>query len=178
MKALILAAGEGTRLRPLTSNIPKPLLTVAGKPYLAHLVQALKDAGIREQYILVGWKSNRVKEFFGDGQQMGVELTYLEQKERLGTANAVGVAEGHIDDDFICVNGDVVMAPESVVELVSAFVRDHRPFIGAVEVPDPQRFGVIEHNEGKLVRIVEKPSNPPSKLINGGLFGLTPEIFG
>lgn len=178
MKALILAAGEGTRLRPLTSNIPKPLLTVAGRPYLAHLVQALKDAGIREQYILVGWKSNRVKEFFGDGQQMGVELTYLEQKERLGTANAVGVAEGHIDDDFVCVNGDVVMAPESVIELVSAFVKDHQPFIGAVEVPDPQRFGVIELKDGKLVRIVEKPANPPSRLINGGLFGLPPEVFG
>ncbi len=178
MKALILAAGEGTRLRPLTTNIPKPLLTVAGRPYLVHLVQALREAGIKEQCILVGWKSNRVKEFFGDGQQMDVELTYLEQKERLGTANAIGVADGHIEGDFICVNGDVVMAPESILELVSWFARDHRPFMGAVEVPDPQRFGVVEQREGRLVRIMEKPSNPPSNLINGGIFGLTPEVFG
>jgi UDP-N-acetylglucosamine diphosphorylase/glucosamine-1-phosphate N-acetyltransferase len=177
MKALILAAGEGTRLRPLTTNIPKPLLTVAGRPYLAHLVQALGDAGIKEQVILVGWKANRVKEFFGDGRQMGVELSYLEQKERLGTANAIGVAEGVMDGDFICVNGDVVMAPEAVAEMVSAFQKDRRPFMGVVEVPEPQRFGVVQHDEGKLVRIIEKPSDPPSKLINGGFFGLTTEVF-
>ena len=177
MKALILAAGEGTRLRPLTTNIPKPLLTVAGRPYLAHLVQALRDAGIKEQVILVGWKANRVKEFFGDGKQMGVELSYLEQKERLGTANAIGVAEGLMDGDFVCVNGDVVMAPEAVAEMVSEFQRDRRPFMGVVEVPEPQRFGVVQHDNGKLVKIIEKPANPPSKLINGGFFGLTDEVF-
>jgi len=177
MKALILAAGEGTRLRPLTTNIPKPLLIVAGKPYLAHLVQALCDAGITEQLILVGWKSNRVKEFFGDGKQMGVELSYLEQKDRLGTANAIGVADGVIDDDFVCVNADVVMSPEAVSEMVSAFQKDRAPFMGVVEVPDPQRFGVVQHEQGKLVRIVEKPADPPSTLINGGFFGLTPEVF-
>jgi bifunctional UDP-N-acetylglucosamine pyrophosphorylase/glucosamine-1-phosphate N-acetyltransferase len=177
MKALILAAGEGTRLRPLTSNIPKPLLTLAGRPYLAHLVQALREAGAEEQYILVGWKSNRVKEFFGDGHELGVELTYLEQKERLGTANAIGVAEGVIDEDFVCVNGDVIMAPEAVKELVSAFERERTPFMGAVQVAEPRRFGVVEEKEGRLVRIVEKPRHPASDLINGGLFGLTPEVF-
>jgi bifunctional UDP-N-acetylglucosamine pyrophosphorylase/glucosamine-1-phosphate N-acetyltransferase len=177
MKALILAAGEGTRLRPLTTNIPKPLLTVAGRPYLAHLVQALGDAGIKEQVILVGWKANRVKEFFGDGRHMGVELSYLEQKERLGTANAIGVAEGVMDGDFVCVNGDVVMSPEAVAEMVSAFQKDHTPFLGAVEVPDPQRFGVVQHDDGKLVRIVEKPSSPPSNIINGGFFGLNMDVF-
>jgi len=177
MKALILAAGEGTRLRPLTSNIPKPLITLAGRPYLVHLVEALKDAGIKDQYLLVGWKSNRVKEFFGDGQQMGVELTYLEQKERLGTAHAIGVAEGVIDGDFICVNGDVVMAPESMGELVAAFMKDRTPFMGTVEVDEPQHYGVVEHKGKKMVRIVEKPAVPTSKLINGGIFGLTPEVF-
>jgi len=178
MKALILAAGEGTRLRPLTTNIPKPLLTVAGRPYLAHLVKALGDAGIKEQVILVGWKANRVKEFFGDGKQLGVELSYLEQKERLGTANAIGVAEGFMDGDFVCVNGDVVMAPEAVAGMVSAFRKDRKPFMGVVEVPDPQRFGVVQQDNGKLVRIIEKPADPPSNLINGGFFGLTPDVFG
>lgn len=177
MKALILAAGEGTRLRPLTSNIPKPLLTVAGKPYLAHLVRALADAGIDEQVLLVGWKSNRVKEFFGDGSRMGVRLSYLEQKERLGTANAIGVAEGTLHGDFVCVNGDVVMAPEAVAEMVGSFKKDRRPFMGVVEVAEPQRFGVVQHKDGKLVRIVEKPSDPPSKLVNAGIFGLGEEVF-
>ncbi|NLX47265.1 MAG: NTP transferase domain-containing protein [Euryarchaeota archaeon] len=177
MKALILAAGEGTRLRPLTSNIPKPLLTLAGRPYLAHLVQALRDAGVKEQVILVGWKANRVKEFFGDGRQMGVDLSYLEQKERLGTANAIGVAEDVMDGDFVCVNGDVVMSPEAVAEMVSAFERDRVPFMGAVEVPDPHRFGVVKQDGEKLVSIIEKPSRPPSNLINGGFFGLGTEVF-
>ncbi len=131
----------------------------------------------KKQIVLVGWKSNRVKEFFGDGRQMDVELSYLEQKERLGTANAIGVAEGFMDGDFVCVNGDVVMAPEAVAEMVAAFQKDRRPFMGAVEVPDPKRFGVVQQEGGKLVRIIEKPVDPPSNLINGGFFGLTDEVF-
>jgi len=74
MKAMILAAGEGTRLRPLTSNTPKPLLLVAGKPFLTHVLEALKEAGISEVAILVGWKANRIKEFYGDGSGLGMNI--------------------------------------------------------------------------------------------------------
>ena len=115
MKALILAAGEGTRLRPLTSNTPKPLLLVAGKPYLSHLFSALKAAGIEDIALLVGWKSNRIRECYGEGSSEGIRITYLEQKERLGTANAIGVAEGMMDEDFVCINGDVVLSEKEQI---------------------------------------------------------------
>jgi bifunctional UDP-N-acetylglucosamine pyrophosphorylase/glucosamine-1-phosphate N-acetyltransferase len=109
MRAFILAAGEGTRLRPLTSNIPKPLLTLAGKPYLTHLMESLRSAGVEDVTILVGWKANRIKEHYGDGSSLGLKVSFLEQKERLGTANAIGIAEGHIDEDeFFSVTGALI----------------------------------------------------------------------
>jgi len=86
MKAWILSAGEGTRMRPLTANLPKPLLPVAGKPFLAHTVEALRDAGITELAVLIGWQGRRVKEYFGRGDAFGVKLSYEEQAERLGLA--------------------------------------------------------------------------------------------
>ena len=109
MKALILAAGEGTRLRPLTSNIPKPLLLVAGRPFLSHVLDALSSQGIKDVSILVGWKANKIKEHYGDGSSMGLRITYLEQKERMGTAHAIGMAESVMDEPFVCVNGDGVL---------------------------------------------------------------------
>ena len=177
MKALILAAGEGTRLRPLTSNTPKPLLLVAGKPYLSHLFSALKAAGIEDIALLVGWKSNRIRECYGEGSSEGIRITYLEQKERLGTANAIGVAEGLMDEDFVCINGDVVLSEKDIVDVVEAHRRHHGTIMSTVAVDDPTRFGVIEESEGKMVKIMEKPKVAPSKMINAGLFVFQPQVF-
>lgn len=177
MKALILAAGEGTRLRPLTSNIPKPLLLVAGKPFLSHLIAALKDAGIKEISLLVGWKSNRIKEFYGDGSAEGVIIEYLEQKERMGTAHAIGIAESAMKDSFLCVNGDIVVSASDLKEMISLHRKYGSIVMGAVTVEDPSRFGVIEISGEKLLKIIEKPKVPSSKLVNAGVFIFTPEIF-
>ena len=177
MKALILAAGEGARLRPLTSNTPKPLLLVAGKPYLSHLFASLKAAGIEDISLLVGFKSNRIRECYGEGASEGIHITYLEQKERLGTANAIGVAEGVMDEDFVCVNGDVVISEKDIVGVVEAHRQNHGTIMSTVTVDDPTRFGVIEESQGKMVRIVEKPKVAPSKMINAGLFVFSPEVF-
>ncbi|MCE5295817.1 MAG: NTP transferase domain-containing protein [Euryarchaeota archaeon] len=177
MKALVLAAGEGTRLRPLTSNIPKPLLMIAGRPYLSHLFKALKDSGIEEVVMLVGWKSNRIMEHFGDGSREGIKISYLEQKVRLGTANAIGTAAGHIDEDFLCINGDDLISEKDICAALEVHRRTGNAVIGAVEVEDPARFGVIEESGGKMVRIIEKPRDPPSNLINAGLLILKPDIF-
>ena len=177
MKAFILAAGEGTRLRPLTSNIPKPLLTLAGKPYLTHLMESLRSAGVKDITILVGWKANRIKEHYGDGSSLGLNINFLEQKERLGTANAIGIAEGHIDEEFVCLNGDVLVSRQDIKAAVDRYRRDRKAIIGAVRVQDPSRFGVIEEREGSMARIIEKPKDPPADLINAGMFILTPEIF-
>lgn len=178
MKALVLAAGEGTRLRPLTSNVPKPLLLVAGKPFLSHIFDALRSAGVTDIALLVGWKANRIKEFYGDGSAHGLRLTYLEQKERLGTANAVGHGEGVMDEPFFCVNGDVVISGADVKAMRSMFERTGSSIMGAVTVENPSAFGVIEERDGRLVRILEKPRSPPSDLINAGLFVFKPGIFG
>ena len=177
MKALVLAAGEGTRLRPLTSNIPKPLLPVAGKPFLSHVFSALQSAGVSEIALLVGWKANRIKEYYGNGSEFGLKITYLEQRERLGTANAIGQAEGSIDEPFFVVNGDVVISDTDVKAMRAMFERTHKPVMGTVTVDDPSQYGVIEEKDGKLIRIIEKPKNPPSDLINAGIFVFTPEIF-
>src|SRR5512139_959345 len=130
MKALVLAAGEGTRLRPLTSNVPKPLLLVAGKPFLSHIFEALKAGGVRDVALLVGWKANRIKEFYGDGKELGLNITYLEQRERLGTADAVGHAEGVMDEPFFCINGDVVISEVDVKAMRSTYEERNRTVMG------------------------------------------------
>jgi len=112
MKALVLAAGEGTRLRPLTSNIPKPLLPLAGKPYLSHLFTALKNVGIQDITLLVGWKSNRVKSTTATGAPRSeIELSGTE--DEAGHRQCHRSGQGMMDEDFICINGDVLLAPET-----------------------------------------------------------------
>ena len=177
MKALILAAGEGTRLRPLTSNIPKPLLLVAGRPFLTHITDALKGAGISDIALLVGWKANRIKEHYGDGSEFGLRITYLEQKQRMGTADAIAHAADIMDEPFVCVNGDVVISEGDIKEMRRMHEKSGKTVMGAVNVDDPSKFGVIEEKDGKLVKLIEKPKQPPSDLINAGMFIFTPEIF-
>jgi len=177
VKALVLAAGEGTRLRPLTSNIPKPLLLVAGRPFLSHVLDALSSQGIKDIYILVGWKANKIKEHYDDGSSMGLRITYLEQKERMGTAHAIGCAAGIIDEPFVCVNGDVVLFEADLRRVLDRYEETKTTVMGAVRVPEPERFGVIEEQDGFLLRIHEKPKVPPTDLINAGVFVYTPEVF-
>jgi len=177
MKALVLAAGEGTRLRPLTSNIPKPMVMVAGKPFLCHQISALASLGIKEFQVLVGWKSNRVKELllktFGDD----LVIDFLEQKQRLGTAHAIGMAEEVMDSPFICVNGDLVIERRDLGDMISLHQETGGPVLGAVKVENPSRFGVIGTKNGKMESIIEKPEVPLSNLVNAGVMILTPEVF-
>lgn len=177
MKALVLAAGEGTRLRPLTTNIPKPLLLVAGRPFMSHVLEALSAQDIKDIYILVGWKANKIKEHYGDGSRLGLRINYLEQRERKGTAHAIGCADGSIDEPFVCVNGDVIIFEDDLRKMVEKHRSTGATVMGAVTVPDPERFGVIEAQDGRLVKIHEKPKVPPTKLINAGAFVFNPGIF-
>ncbi len=177
MKALVLAAGEGTRLRPLTTNIPKPLLLVAGRPFMSHVLEALSALDIKDIYILVGWKANKIKEYYGDGSRLGLRINYLEQRERMGTAHAIGCAAGSIDEPFVCVNGDVVMFESDLRRMLDRHKASGRTVLGAVTVPDPERFGVIEASGDRLVKIHEKPKVPPTDLINAGAFVFGPDIF-
>ena len=176
MQAFILAAGEGTRMRPLTANIPKPLLPVAGKPFLVHTLEALRANGIGEVTILTGWRGKRIREYFGHGERHGVHIDYAEQEERRGTADAIGHAEPHMKGDFLAVNGDVVLTAAAVKTLLARHPHDGA-VLGLAQVEDPTHYGVIEVRDGKVVGIEEKPRAPKSNLINAGAMVLPAEIF-
>ena len=177
MKGYILAAGEGLRMRPLTANIPKPLLPVAGKPFLEHNIEAMKEAGITDLILLVGWRAQRIREHFGDGKEFGVRIEYVEQKERLGTAHAIGMVKDKIDSSFLCLYGDVVLTKESVKGLVEHHRKVKGNVMALTTVEDPRRYGVIVAEDGVVKDIVEKPEVPESNTINAGAYMLEPEVF-
>ena len=178
MKALVLAAGEGTRMRPLTASTPKPLLLTAGKPFLEHTFEALKGAGVEDVFVLSGWMEDRLRERFRDGSAIGIRIRYLEQKERLGTAHAVGMAGGELDEDFLCVNGDIVVTSDTVRRLLAFREKRGQNVMTLVEAPNPRDFGVVlVDQDGLVAGIDEKPERPQGNLINAGLYLFTPEIF-
>lgn len=177
MKGYILAAGEGLRMRPLTSNIPKPLLPVAGRPFLEHNIESLKEAGIRDLILLVGWRAQRIREHFGDGKDFGVKIEYVEQKERLGTAHAIGMIKDKIDSSFFCLYGDVVLTKGSVKGMVEHHKKVKGSVMALTTVEDPRRYGSVVVDAGVVKDIMEKPDVPESNLVNAGAYILEPEIF-
>lgn len=177
MKAVILAAGEGTRMRPLTANLPKPLLPVAGKPFLRHTLEAVRTAGITEAAILVGWQGHRVRESFGNGESVGMTIAYEEQAERRGTAHAVGCMRDHVDGPFLSVNGDVVVSGDALAVMLMHHRKVRGPVMALAEVSDPQSFGVVEVKDGTVVSLEEKPRKPKSNLINAGIYVFDKDIF-
>jgi bifunctional UDP-N-acetylglucosamine pyrophosphorylase/glucosamine-1-phosphate N-acetyltransferase len=177
LKAWILAAGEGTRMRPLTANIPKPLLPVAGKPFLRHVIEALRDGGVTDLSILIGWQARRVRETFAHGEALGVRIEYEEQPERLGTAHAIGLARTHVDGPFLALNGDIVLTAKTVRGLLEMHKKTGGPVMAVAESSDPSQFGVVETRDGKVVGIEEKPKHPKSSLINAGLYVFDPDVF-
>jgi len=177
MKAFILAAGEGTRMRPLTANIPKPLLPVAGKPFLLHTLESLRENKIKDITILIGWRGRRVREYLGDGSELGLNIDYEEQEKRLGTAHAIGLAKAHVDDSFLCINGDVVLTPKSVKGFISFWKKKKGTTVALAEVEDSRGLGVVEVKGGVIKGIEEKPKKPKSNLINAGMYALDEKIF-
>ena len=177
MRAWVLSAGEGTRMRPLTANIPKPLLPVAGKPFLRHVVEALRDGGVTDVTILIGWQAKRVREAFRHGEDLGVHIAYAEQGERLGTAHAIGLAKGHGDGPFLALNGDIVLTAKSVKGILALHAKTGGPVIGVAESADPAQFGVLEVKDGKVTGIEEKPKHPKSNLINAGIYVFDEDVF-
>lgn len=164
-------------MRPLTANIPKPLLPVAGKPFLRHVIDALRDGGVKDVTILIGWQAKRVREAFGHGESVGVRIEYAEQKERLGTAHAIGLARAHVDGPFLALNGDIVLTAESVKGILEVQKKTGGPVIAVAESPNPSQFGVLDVRDGKVVGIEEKPKHPKSNLINAGLYAFDPGVF-
>ncbi|MTK64690.1 MAG: NTP transferase domain-containing protein, partial [Methanobacterium sp.] len=111
MKAIILTAGEGTRMRPLTITKPKTMLQIGGKPILQYNIESLRDAGVDEITLVVGYHEEVIKDHFKDGADIGVKINYVTQEERLGTAHAIGSARKHVQGQFIILNGDIIVDP-------------------------------------------------------------------
>ena len=180
MKAIILTAGEGTRMRPLTVTKPKTMLQVGGKPILQYNVESLRDAGINEITMVVGYREEVIKDHFKDGSDHGVNINYVTQEERLGTAHAIGSTKNLVDGKFIILNGDIIVDPELIEDLIQKYTSENaRSILVLAEVDDPSSFGVVEIDGDKITKIVEKPApgEAPSNLINAGIYIFDDHIF-
>ncbi len=183
MKAVVLAAGIGTRMRPLTFTKPKFLLPVAGKPALDHVFTLIKNAGIDEVAIVVGYGKEQIIDRYGDGSKLGLKLVYLHQKELLGTANAVSMAEDFVGGGrFLVMNGDTLVDQESLSAILKRHemfgsIKDFGGIMATMEVDDPERFGIVFLKGEKISEIVEKPKRVKSRLANAGIYIFDPVIF-
>ncbi len=174
MKAVVLVAGKGTRMEPLTSGCPKVMLQVANKPILEHIINSAIKAGIEGFVFITGYLEEQIREYFEDGSKWGVSIEYVQQKEQLGTANAIGCAKGYVEGTFLVLNGDMLIEQEDLKALLS---RTEEAVICVKEVENPSNFGVLETENNKVVRIIEKPRNPPTNLANAGIYRLRESIF-
>ena len=181
MKAVLLAAGAGERLLPLTATRPKHLIKVVGKPILQFCLEAVKRAGMTEAIIVTHYMGDAIHSYFGDGEKLGLKLSYVEQKEILGTGNAAEVAEPYVDGDFVLIYGDLLFSPDAVKQVLSQFKKGKTAAVMAVVPVDrPENYGIIEQDaEGKVKCIVEKPAagKAPSNLANAGIYVFSKEVF-
>ncbi len=183
MKAVVIAAGEGKRLRPITFSRPKPLIPIAGKPLLEHTILGLKNSGINEILLVVGYKENLIKEYFGDGKaKFNLRIEYITQEEQLGTAHAFGHARNFANNESILfMYGDLLIEPKVYQEMVQKFNENKvEGIILLMEVKNPEEFGIISLNSNGFVeKIVEKPSPEMNigNLANAGVFIFDSKIF-
>jgi glucose-1-phosphate thymidylyltransferase len=178
VKALVLAGGSGTRLRPVSYSMPKQLVPIANKPVLEHVLDNIRALGVTEIGVIVGSQGTEIIKAIGDGSRFGARITYIPQDKPLGLAHCVTLARAFLGgDDFVMYLGDT-MLPEGVVEVAEEF-RAGRPAAQVVvhEVPDPRAFGVVElDRSGRVERLVEKPQLPRSDLALVGVYFFTPAI--
>jgi UDP-N-acetylglucosamine diphosphorylase/glucosamine-1-phosphate N-acetyltransferase len=173
MQAIVLAAGEGSRMRPLTSRRPKVMLPVAGRPFLEHIILKARHAGIDRFVIVVGYCADHVRSHLGDGRSLGVQIDYALQQRQLGTGHALMAARDMAEESFVVLNGDVLSETDDLKRVLHA----RAPAVAAMRVSDPGRYGVFLLEDGSMKRVVEKSPNPPSDLANAGIYIFNRKIF-
>ncbi len=179
MKGIILHGGHGTRLRPLTHTGPKQLLPIANKPMSEYCVETLVNAGIKEiSFIIGGIGSKKVKEYYGDGEKFGVKFTYIQQDSPRGIAHAVSLCENFVNNEkFVVFLGDNIIQ-RKINDYILDFEKSNAlASLLLCEVNNPSQFGIAEIENNKIIKITEKPKNPPTNLAVTGIYFLTPYIF-
>jgi UDP-N-acetylglucosamine diphosphorylase/glucosamine-1-phosphate N-acetyltransferase len=174
VQAVILAAGEGTRLRPFTSNRPKVMLPIGNRPILEFVVEALVANGIRDIILVVGYKKERIMSFFGDGSRFDTHITYIIQDKQLGTAHAMACLKGAVKGRFLVLPGDNIVDKATVSSLLTM---DHGNSVLVTESDEPSKYGVVRLQGDKIVAIEEKPREIISNIINTGLYNFEPSML-
>jgi len=172
-QAVILAAGEGQRLRPFTVNRPKVMLSIGGKPILEYVIESLVQNGIRHIVLVVGYRKEQVLDYLGSGEPLGVDITYVTQERQLGTAHALFQAKTVTDTEFLVIAGDNLIEADTIAQFANV-----KP--GAVlvkRVDNPVRYGVVTIEAGEVKDIVEKPKVAKSNVISTGIYAFTTDIF-
>lgn len=180
LKAVVMAGGEGTRLRPLTSNQPKPMVSILSKPVMEHIIELLKGHGITDTVVTLQFLPQVIKSYFGEGTDLGVTLSYAIEETPLGTAGSVKNAEGYLDETFIVISGDVVTDID--ISQVIDFHKKKKALatLTLKSVENPREFGVvITGKDGRIQKFLEKPTwgEVFSDTINTGIYVLEPEVF-
>ncbi|RLI78433.1 nucleotidyl transferase [Archaeoglobales archaeon] len=171
MQAIVLAAGEGQRLRPFTATKPKVMIKVANKPILEYVIDALKQAGIFDIVLVVGYKKERIMNYFKDGGKFGVKIRYAFQEQQLGTAHALKQAEEFVDDEFVVVSGDNIV-DDKTIKLAN------KPFTILYKiVKEVSKYGALVVRDGVVEKIVEKPKDEISNLANTGIYCFDKSVF-
>ena len=174
MKAVILAAGEGSRMQPLTENRPKSMLPVGNVPILEHIVRELAEADIQDIIIIVGYAGENIRNHFGDGRRWNVNIEYSEERHRSGTAHAIGLVRNIVNEPFLAMNGDILVRSEDIQQIMLL----EQPAMAVYEVEDARRFGCVEIKGDRIVDIHEKNPEPPTNMVNAGIYILTEDVFG
>ena len=178
-KAVLLAGGLGTRLRPLTNDIPKALIDIHGKTITEHIFDLLKKYGIRDVILSVGYLKDKIKDYFGDGSKFGLNIQYIEEDTPLGTAGPLRLAKSQLKESFIVSNGDEL----NKINIARMFRLHKRKnalvTIALTTVDDPSLYGVARLEGSRIIEFVEKPKKEesPSNLINAGFYIIEPEVI-
>lgn len=181
MRGVILAAGKGTRLRPLTYHMPKPVVPVLDRPMIEHIIKGAVSAGVDELALVVGYKSEMIREQIGDGSDMSAQITYLQQTEYAGTGDALLLAEEYLGDDpFFLSWGDIIVPPHNYTQIMSRYRQEDCDGVLTVNwMKDPYEGAAVYTENGYVSRIIEKPPKGTSDthFNNAGIFVLPPQIF-
>ena len=175
MLAVVLGAGEGTRMRPLTYNRPKVMLPVLGTPILERIVSSCVEAGILHVIIVTGYLEEAIRSHF-DKADLGAQIEYVRQEQQRGTADAINQVRDLVDERFLALNGDSLVS-SLTLKLLAQTAPDRVVHIAAKRVKEPSNYGILEVIDDAVVRITEKPDEPRSDLANLGIYAFEPEIF-